>query len=150
MQEIVRKSVWAITRHNLSRCDRITTVSPSLVEKLSSLGFSAGLITNGVDTDIFRPMDGGDTRRELGIGEEEFVIGFSGSVERWYALDEMIRALPEILRIRPTTRLLIVGGSLFSGYQNELRALAEDLGVTDRVILPARNPTMSCPATLPA
>lgn len=145
LQEIVRKSVWAITRHNLSRCDRITTVSPSLVEKLSGLGFSAGLITNGVDTDIFRPVEGGDTRSELGIGEDEFVIGFSGSVERWYALDEMIRALPEILHIRPTTRLLIVGGSLFTGYQNELRSLAGDLGVSDHVIFTGTKPYHELP-----
>ena len=145
LQELVRKSVWAITRYNLSRSDRITTVSPSLVEKLSGLDFSAGLITNGVDTDIFRPMEGGDTRRELGIGEDEFVIGFSGSVERWYALDEMIRALPEILQIRPKTRLLIVGGSLFTGYQNELRSLAEDLGVIDRVIFTGTKPYQELP-----
>lgn len=145
LQELVRKSVWAITRYNLSRSDRITTVSPSLVEKLSGLGFSAGLITNGVDTDIFRPMKGGDTRRELGIGDDEFVIGFSGSVERWYALDEMIRALPEILQIRPKTRLLIVGGSLFTGYQKELRSLAEDLGVIDRVIFTGTKPYHELP-----
>jgi len=145
LQELVRKTVWAITRYNLSRCDRITTVSPSLVEKLSGLGFSAGLITNGVDTDIFRPVESGDTRRELGIGEDEFVIGFSGSVERWYALDEMIRALPEILHIRPTTRLLIVGGSLFTSYQNELESLAENLGVTDRVIFTGTKPYHELP-----
>ncbi len=145
LQELVRKSVWAITRYNLSRCDRITTVSPSLVEKLNGLGFSADLITNGVDTDVFRPMDGGGARRELGIGGDEFVIGFSGSIERWYALDEMIRALPEILHIRSATRLLIVGGSLFTGYDNELRSLAEDLGVIDRVIFTGTKPYHELP-----
>jgi phosphatidylinositol alpha-1,6-mannosyltransferase len=145
MQDLVRKSVWAITRHNLSLSDKITTVSPSLVEKLKGLGFSADLITNGVDTDIFRPMDGRDVRKELGIGAEEFVIGFSGSVERWYALDEMIRALPEILRVHPATRLLIIGGSLFTNYENELRILARQLGVADRVIFTGTKPYHELP-----
>jgi glycosyltransferase involved in cell wall biosynthesis len=145
LQKIVRKTVWAITRYNLSQCDKITTVSPSLVEKLGGLGFSAGLITNGVDTDIFKPMEGGDTRRELGIGEDEFVIGFSGSVERWYALDDMIRALPDILLLHPKTRLLIVGGSLFTGYESELRSLARDLGVADRVLFIGTKPYRELP-----
>lgn len=145
LQNTVRRCVWAITRHNLSQCDKITTVSPSLVEKLKGFGFSADLITNGVDTDIFRLMDGEDARKELGIGNDEFVIGFSGSIERWYALDDMIKALPEILRIHPSTRLLIIGGSLFTDYEHELRSLAQGLGVADRVIFTGTKPYHELP-----
>ena len=79
LKDLVRRSVWEITRKNLSGSDCITTVSPALVGKLSTLGFSAGLITNGVDTDLFRPMSGSGTRAELGIGPEEFVIGKKGA-----------------------------------------------------------------------
>ena len=71
MQDLVRRSVWEITKRNLSDSDLITTVSPSLVEKLRELGFTADLITNGVDTDMFKPMSGSDTRTELGIGADE-------------------------------------------------------------------------------
>ena len=145
MQGLVRNSVWAVTRHNLSRCDEITTVSPSLVEKLQRLGFSADLITNGVDTDIFRPLDGSPARTELGIDADDFVIGFSGSIERWYALDEMIRALPEILHFNPQTRLLIIGGSLFTDYQDELRSLARDLGIAALVIFTGTQPYHELP-----
>jgi phosphatidylinositol alpha-1,6-mannosyltransferase len=145
MQGLVRKSVWAVTRYNLSRCDEITTVSPSLVEKLKNLGFTADLITNGVDTDLFKPLDSSGTKKELGIKDDEFVIGFSGSVERWYALDDMIRALPDILEFHPRTRLLIVGGSLFTDYDNELTSLARDLGVTDRVIFTGTKPYHELP-----
>jgi glycosyltransferase involved in cell wall biosynthesis len=145
MQGLVRRSVWEITKRNLSNSDFITTVSPSLVEKLKGLGFSAGLITNGVDTDLFRPMSGGDTRVELGIGADEFVIGFSGSVERWYAIDEMIRALPDLIRHRPNTRLLIVGGSLFTDYRADLENLAKDLSISDRVIFTGTKPYYELP-----
>jgi glycosyltransferase involved in cell wall biosynthesis len=145
MQKMVRNGVWAITRRNLTNCDVITTVSPSLVEKLGRLGFTAELITNGVDTEIFRPMDGAPARRELGIGSQEFVIGFCGSVERWYAIDEMIRALPAIIQYRPDTRLLIVGGSLFTDYQQELAALAGELGVASRVMFTGLRPYNELP-----
>jgi len=145
MQDIVRRSVWEITRRNLSCSTRITTVSPSLVEKLKVLGFTADLITNGVDTDLFRPMSGSDTRAELGIGADEFVIGFCGSVERWYAIDELIRALPDLIRYRAGTRLLVVGGTLFTGYRAELETLAEDLGISDRVIFTGTKPYHELP-----
>jgi glycosyltransferase involved in cell wall biosynthesis len=144
-QDLVRRSVWEITKRNLSRSDCITTVSPALVEKLKGLGFTAGLITNGVDTDLFKPMSGSDTRAELGIGADEFVIGFSGSVERWYAIDDMIRALPDLIRYRADTRLLIVGGSLFTDYRTELENLAKDLNISDRVIFTGTKPYHELP-----
>jgi phosphatidyl-myo-inositol dimannoside synthase len=145
MQDLVRRSVWEITKRNLSNSNYITTVSPSLVEKLRALGFTAGLVTNGVDTDLFKPMDGSDTRAELGIGTDEFVIGFAGSVERWYAIDDMIRALPDLIRYRAGTRLLIVGGSLFTDYRAELETLAKDLDVSERVIFTGTKPYHQLP-----
>jgi len=145
LQDTVRKSVWAITKRNLKNANIITTVSPSLVEKLGHLGFSAELVTNGVDTDIFRPEDGSPARRELGILKNDFVIGFCGSIERWYAIDEMIRAMPALIRYRPDTRLLIVGGSLFTDYQQDLAVLVKELGVTDHVIFTGLKPYNELP-----
>jgi len=145
LQEAVRRSVWAITRFNLRRSTHITTVSPSLVEKLAREGFSAECITNGVNTDIFRPMDGSDVRKSLGIGSGDFVIGFAGSIERWYAIDELVRALPDLLAMNRSTRLLVVGGSLFTQYMKELRSLASRLGVEDRVIFTGIRPYSELP-----
>ncbi|HVP96562.1 glycosyltransferase [Methanoregula sp.] len=145
LAELVRKGVWEITRRNLSRSDRITTVSPSLVDKLKGLGFSAELVTNGVDTDLFVPHDGTEMRRMLGIDPDDFIIGFSGSIERWYAIDEMIRALPELIRYRKNTRLLIIGGSLFTDYEGELRLLADSLGVSKHVIFTGTRPYAELP-----
>lgn len=150
LRDCVRDGVWAITKRNLEQSDMISTVSPSLVDKLGRLGFSAHLITNGVNTDIFVPMDGTPARKELGIAEDDFVIGFSGSVERWYAIDEMIRALPELIRYRKNTRLLIVGGSLFTGYMEELQKLAHELGVADRVIFTGTKPYAELPRYIAA
>jgi glycosyltransferase involved in cell wall biosynthesis len=145
MQEAVRKSVWAITKRNLTHSNKITTVSPSLVEKLKGFGFSADLVTNGVDTDIFKPMSGSEKRKELEIHDDDFIIGFCGSIERWYAIDEMIRALPELIRYHPSTKLLVVGGSLFTNYEEELKKLAADLGISDRVIFTGTKPYHELP-----
>jgi phosphatidylinositol alpha-1,6-mannosyltransferase len=145
VQEAVRRSVWAITKRNLSHSDKVTTVSYSLVEKLRRHGFSADLITNGVDTDIFKPMRGSEKREELGLQTDDFIIGFCGSVERWYAIDEMIRALPELIRYNPSTKILVVGGSLFTDYESELKKLATDLKVSDQVIFTGTKPYAELP-----
>jgi glycosyltransferase involved in cell wall biosynthesis len=115
------------------------------VEKLKGLGFEAQLITNGVDTELFHQMDDARIRKELGIETDEFVIGFSGSVERWYAIDEMIRALPELLLHNNAIRLLIVGGSLFTGFRRELEKLAHDIGVSDNVLFTGTKPYQDLP-----
>jgi len=131
---ILKESVWQITRYNLKRSDRVTTVSPSLVDRLNGFGFDATLITNGVDTDYFKPMDPREGKRRLGLNKENFVIGFVGSIERWYALDTVIKRFPEILVHRDDARLLIVGGSLFTDYEDVLKELVKELGITDKVI----------------
>ncbi|PKL57149.1 MAG: glycosyltransferase WbuB [Methanomicrobiales archaeon HGW-Methanomicrobiales-6] len=133
MKWLLREGVLTVTRYNLDHSDVVTTVSPGLVTKLKGYGYDAELITNGVNTDLFRPMDGGVMRSALGIAPDAFVLGFAGAVERWYALDEVIRAFPKVLERHSNAELLIVGGSLFTGYLDELRALAARLGVAGRV-----------------
>jgi glycosyltransferase involved in cell wall biosynthesis len=130
----LREGVWRITKHNLDRSDRITTVSPSLVERLKKYGYDAKLITNGVNTDVFKPMDSREGKRMLGLDEDCFVVGFVGCIERWFALDEVIKTIPELLKYKEDMRLLIVGGSLFTDYEKKLEELVERLGIGDRVI----------------
>jgi glycosyltransferase involved in cell wall biosynthesis len=140
VQWAVRKVVFRITHHNLRNSNRITTVSPSLVEKLKTLGFDADLISNGVDTGLFMPRDGFSKRTELGIGPDDFVIGFCGSIERWYAIDEIIRSLPAIIKYRNNTKLLLVGGSLFTRFLSDLLQLVTNLGLKDHVIFTGTRP----------
>ena len=130
----LREGVWRITKYNLDRSERIVTVSPSLVDRLKGFGYDAKLITNGVDTDYFKPMDSKEGKRRLGLDEDCFVIGFVGVIERWYALDEVMRAFSEVLRYREDAKLLIVGGSLFTDYESDLKELARNLAIDDKVI----------------
>ncbi|MDD3622872.1 MAG: glycosyltransferase [Methanofollis sp.] len=133
IRKLVHDTVWAITSHNLSNSDHITTVSPSLARQLGQYGYEAEVITNGVNTDLFRPMDGSDMRRKLGIPEDDYVIGFAGSVERWYAVDNLVRVLPALRARYGRVHLLIVGGSLFTDYLDEIRAIVTTLGMEKHV-----------------
>ena len=128
------EGVWKVTKYNLDRSDRITTVSPSLVEKLKKYGYDAQLITNGVNTDIFKPMDSKEGKRMLGLDGDCFVVGFVGAIERWYALDEVVKAFTDLLQVRANAKLLIVGGALFTDYEKELKRLVKEKGIGDKVI----------------
>jgi glycosyltransferase involved in cell wall biosynthesis len=145
LQTIVRKTVWQITRMNLKYSNKIITVSPTLVKNLKALGFSAELITNGVDTEMFKPLDKEEMRKKLGINSKEYIIGFAGSLERWYNLSDMIKAMPELITHNPDVRLLIVGGSLFTDYEDELKKLSSYLKVSDYVMFVGLKPYAELP-----
>jgi glycosyltransferase involved in cell wall biosynthesis len=58
--------------------------------------------------------------------------------------------MPAILERVPEAMLLIVGGSLFTGYLPELRALAERLGLADRVRFAGAQPYAALPGFIGA
>lgn len=126
--------VLAITRYNLDHSLSDHDCLPRVSSRNSGVtATEAELITNGVNTDIFHPMDGSAMRSALGIAPDAFVLGFAGAIERWYALDEVIRSFR---RFSSGTRTPVsgeVGGSLFTGYMDELQALAARLGVSGKV-----------------
>ena len=131
IRETIRKTVLAITRYNLNRSDVITTVSPALVDKLGGYGYHAKLITNGVDTSIFKPMD--KHKKIIGCSDTDFVLGFVGSVERWYDLNGIISDFPKILKYNKNVKLLIVGDSLFTDYRFMLEQKVRELKIEDSV-----------------
>jgi len=130
---ILREGVWRVTKHNLDRSDRITTVSPSLVERLKKYGYDAKLITNGVNTDIFKPMDSRAGKRMLGLDEACFVIGYVGTLEEWLDLDEVIIGLSELLHTRKDIYLAIIGGALFTDYERRLKGFVKEKGIENNV-----------------
>lgn len=118
LKSIVHDVVLYITKYNLSHSTKITTVSPNLVKKLQLLGYNSQLITNGVDTSWFKPFSSKLLREKLGFLESDFVIGFAGSIERWYDLDSML-IMPNLLNNK-NIKFLFIGGSLFTDYQQEI------------------------------
>ena len=91
----------------------------------------ATVINNGVDLEIFRPMDKQQSRRQLGIPEGPALLGFVGSLAPWQGVNDAIRAM-KILRERSVLcRLLIVGQGT---EEARLRALVRELELSDRVI----------------
>lgn len=132
VQNIIRDTILRITKYNLKNSTEVTTVSPNLVKKLELLGYKSQLITNGVDTSLFKPYKVSELRKRLGFSESDFVIGFAGSFERWYDLDSMLM-MPSLLH-NNNIKFLFVGGSLFTDYKNEIIKIIKSRNLEKNVV----------------
>ena len=127
---------WAL-RH----ADAVTTICEGLRAEIVARGISperVNVIPNAVDTASFtvggRPD--AELQRRLGL-EDAWVLGFVGSFYAYEGLALLLRAFPLILAQVPHARVLLVGG----GPQDaDLKALARELGIADRVVFAGRVP----------
>ena len=133
LKYVLEKGVWWITKHALDGADMITTVSPNLVDKLRGLGYRPKLIINGVDTNVFKPMDIVAAKKYNDYYQTDFVIGFCGAIERWYELKGVITNVAELMHENKNVKLLIVGTSLFTNYEDELKELVQKLDIVAQV-----------------
>ncbi len=111
-------------RLNLDAAARIFVVSEVERRNLEARGVRSEKIVvnpNGVDVERFRPGVGGaETRRELGIEEDEIVAGFVGTFGPWHGVEklaEAIKTIPANMRVR---FLLVGSGSLHAEVEKML------------------------------
>lgn len=94
--------------------DAIVTISGGLRGDLLERGIAPDKITvvpNGVDFSLHRQQPARDAAlaARLGLGDGP-VVAFIGSFFRYEGLDDLIAAMPALLRRLPAARLLLVGG----------------------------------------
>ncbi len=113
-------------------------------ELIDHYGVPAGrvvIVSPGVEHAIFGPGDRGGARRAIGEQAETPLVLFAGRIQALKGPDVAIRALA--LMENRQARLLVVGGA--SGIagraqEEEMRLLAEELGLADRVRFVAPQP----------
>jgi glycosyltransferase involved in cell wall biosynthesis len=111
------------------------------VPLLADLGVERRIevVPEGVDRELFRPLDPGPGRALLGLRDGEHAVGVVGSIV-WNPVTEvaygweLVDALPDL---PPSWKAVIVGSGDGLG---RLRARAEELGVAERLITPGRVP----------
>lgn len=118
--------------HALSHSDAITTVSESLRSETES----TFRLTQPVEVihNFFTPAPAlrsrVEMRRELGLGEEEFVVVHSSNVRAGKRVDLLLRVFAAARARRPM-RLLVLAGNDFAPF----RPLLEELGLDGDVIV---------------
>lgn len=90
------------------------------------------LIPNGIDSELGAGAEAEDPSDGDSPEGEGPLLASIGRLERYKNHQRVIAALPHVLEREPDARLMIVGTG---PYEGELRRLAADLGVADRVEL---------------
>lgn len=94
------------------------------------------VIQNGIDTArfAFSPSHRAQVRRELGIGENAFVIGHSGTLIPLKNQSFLISLMPRICKVIPEATLVLLGRGDEKNRAVLQKAIA-DSGVADHIIL---------------
>ena len=95
------------------------------------------VIPNGINHEQFHPKDKLTCRRELGLPLNGRIIITVAHLGHRKGHHEVIRALTDL---PDDVRLVIVGGSAQGGTPAKLRAVASEVGVENRLILPGPQP----------
>ncbi|MDR0374021.1 MAG: glycosyltransferase [Nitrososphaerota archaeon] len=156
-KSLVQGVVLGITRWNLNKANGVVTVSKSFANWLTD---SAGvrnlsLIPNGVDLEVFKPMERNVAQERLGLEKlkQKFVITYTGTVESWYDLDVVAQATHRLNCLGIPSVFQIVGGHLvtqnnnrFVGFENDIlqtgfvdhKQVSLYLNASDVCVLPLR------------
>lgn len=117
-----------LIQHAARRADGLITVCEALKTRLVELGLPPERVTvlrNGVDLDLFRPLDRVQLRKEFGITRR--TLGSVGHLVERKGHHHVIRALANL----PDTQLIIVGAG---PERAALERLAAEVRVSDRVV----------------
>ncbi|QDJ50980.1 glycosyltransferase [Bordetella hinzii] len=114
----------------------VFTLSGPLTEELVTRGVARDRIVltpNAVDIEAFVPVArNAALAASLGLTEDDFIVGYVGSVVDYEGLADLIEALAVLALRMPRCKVLIVGDG---DALQDIRRLAQTRGVDDRVIL---------------
>ena len=121
------------------RADHVTTICDGLKRDIVARGIPEHRVTiipNAVDIGAFAFGHDADLalKAQLGLAGKT-VIGFIGSFYAYEGLDLLLAALPAVNARMPDVRVLLVGGG---PQEVALKALAQELGLGDRVVFAGR------------
>lgn len=131
----------ALETYALKNADAVTTICEGLRKDIVARGIAADKVTvipNAVDIEKFSMGGSPDEalKAELGLSGAR-LVGFIGSFYAYEGLDVLLRAMPKLSARMPDLRVLLVGG----GPQDaQLRQLAKDLNIADKVVFTGRVP----------
>lgn len=125
----------------LRRVDAITTICEGLREDILGRGIAPERVTvipNAVNIENFTVGQLPDLNLAKYLGlDGKLLLGFIGSFYAYEGLSVLLQALPKMLSRNPDIRVLLVGGG---SQAKELKVLATQLGIEDKVVFTGRVP----------
>ncbi|MCC3293027.1 glycosyltransferase [Arthrobacter sp. zg-Y411] len=125
----------------MARADLVPTLGTVMAGEIAECGLAPErirLLPNAVgESYLEEPLAAAAARRRLGLDTDTELIGTVSSLVDYEGLDDLITAFSRIAGELPNLNCLIVGDGAAGP---RLRAMAEDLGLTGRVIFTGRVP----------
>ena len=138
---LIYRATKALETRAVRRADAVAVICEGLRSDLISRGIDPAKIMvspNGVDLDLFgdpAPRDDA-LAQSLGLTGAD-VVGFIGSFYDYEGIDDLIRAMPDLVSRNPASHLLLVGGGPMDV---ALRAQAAASAVAERIHFIGRVP----------
>jgi D-inositol-3-phosphate glycosyltransferase len=97
-----------------------------------------GVVSCGVNLDLFRPVDKADARRQLGMDQDEGIVLYVGRFSPLKGIDRLLAAMA-YLRNHHGLRLIIIGGDGPNKPESQqLQKLSKALGIQENVTFAGR------------
>jgi len=129
-----------------SKVDKVLTITPKLSEYVIGLGASpekVSVLPMTVDTNLFCPSEiKNGLRSKWGLGDDDKVILFMGTLFNFSGLDSFLYHFPLIKRQVPEAKMLIVGDG---EQRKKLEGIIALLDLRERVIITGFQPYQDMP-----
>lgn len=127
--------------HTARHADRVFTLTKALAAELVRRGVTEScieLLPNAVNLSFFKQVARDHALAlKLGLGANTFVCGYIGSVVKYEGLDNLLAAMPALIKRVPDSKLLVVGDG---DELNNLREQAALLGISSYVVFAGKVP----------
>ena len=122
----------------MRRFDRLIAVSQATKALMVASGIPDHLISvvyNGIDTETWVSSHGqGNLREELGLKQAFPVVGYVGRLTAEKDLGTWLRAAAMLATWSPHARFILVGEGRDHAIEDQFRAMAKSLGISERVL----------------
>lgn len=132
----------AAERELAAACDRVVVTSlrerSNLLRYYDADATRVRVVPCGVDPVLFSPLGRHAARQRIGVGDDERLVLYVGRFAPEKGLERLLRAIAAMPAL-PRLRLVVVGGEGDADPQTgRMRAVAQSLGVGDRVAFAGR------------
>ena len=133
-------------RVNYKCAEKIIAVTKGIKEGIKKLynipDEKIVVIGNGADTDLFKPSDQKEARKELKFEQDANYVCFVGNLYPWQGVEYLVQSAPLILKEIPDAKFLIVGDGAI---KNDLIKMVKELNLEEKFIFTANIPHEEVP-----
>jgi glycosyltransferase involved in cell wall biosynthesis len=122
-------------RYIIKRATIVTAASNALVDYAKVAGArNAVQVPNGISESFLKRHDGRSLREKNGLNQNDFVVGYIGSLEFWLDMKNLIKGVSLVSRQGLPVKLLLIGKGLHTEYPKKVSSWVRSEGLEKQTI----------------